>query len=163
MEEKNTNRKDIFDRIMELSVFSPVAPFYRKHKEVLLYLFFGGLTTVVSIVTFAVFYSGLGINEHVSNLISWVFAVSFAYVTNRVWVFTAHAEGARALLLEMGKFFGGRVFTLGVEELMIFVFITVLQFNAVLIKIIAQFVIVVLNYVISKLFVFKKTSIDTGS
>ncbi|MBQ9464180.1 MAG: GtrA family protein, partial [Lachnospiraceae bacterium] len=78
------------------------------------------------------------------------------FITNRVWVFDAQTEGAGAFLGQMAKFYGGRVFTLIVEEAILFVFITKLGFNSVLIKVIAQVVIVILNYLISKLLVFRK-------
>lgn len=91
-----------------------------------------------------------------SNVISWLTAVLFAFVTNRIWVFPTKTKGFAAFIFQMAKFYGGRLFTLGVEELMLFVFVTKLQINAVLIKLIAQVVVVILNFVISKLFVFKK-------
>lgn len=147
---------DIFDKIMSLPGLRVFEPIYKKYKEQLLYLFFGGLTTVISIVTFAVLCKGLGWNEHISNVISWILAVSFAFVTNRIWVFDAKTEGAAAFLRQMASFFGGRLATLGVEELILLVFITWLGWNEMLVKIAAQVIIIVLNYVISKLWIFKK-------
>ncbi len=152
MEEK----KDIFDRIMALPGLRVLEPFYKKYKEILLYLFFGALTTVVSIGSYAALNVGLGVNELIANVISWICAVTFAFFTNRVWVLAAQTEGAGAFLGQMAKFCGGRIFTLIVEEAILFVFITKMGFNSVLIKVIAQVVIVVLNYLISKLLVFRK-------
>ena len=128
--------------------------FYQKHKSVILYIFFGGLTTVVSIGSFVVFDSLLHLDPLIANLLSWVCAVSFAYVTNRTWVFSSKATGA-AVPKEIASFVAGRLFTLGLEEVMILVFVTWLNFNSTLIKFLAQFVVLVLNYVISKLFVFR--------
>ena len=76
-------RGDVFDRMMCLPVLNRMEPFYREHKEILLYLFFGGLTVVVSIATYAFFIRALGADALVANLFSWIFAVSFAYITNR--------------------------------------------------------------------------------
>ena len=82
-------KRDIFDRMMALPLLNIFEPFYKKNKEVLLYLFFGGLTFIVSIVTYAVFNVSMGINELIANVMSWVLAVLFAFATNRVWVFQA--------------------------------------------------------------------------
>ena len=82
-------KRDIFDRMMALPILNIFEPFYKKNKEVLLYLFFGGLTFIVSIATYAVFNVSMGINELIANVMSWVLAVLFAFATNRVWVFQA--------------------------------------------------------------------------
>ena len=153
--------KDIFDRIMALPGLRIFEGFYKKYKEILLYLFFGALTTVVSIGSFAVLQVGLGMNVLVANVISWILAVTFAFITNRIWVFDAKTEGAGQFLVQMAKFFGGRVFTLIDEEAILFVFITKLGMNSVLIKVIAQVVIVILNYLISKLLVFRKRETES--
>lgn len=149
-------KEDIFDKIMKLPGLRMLEPFYKKYKEILLYLFFGGLTFVVSIVTYAYFNVVLGINELVANVISWVLAVLFAFVTNRIWVFQAPTHTAGEFVRQMVSFFGGRVLTLVVEELILLVFITVLHFASMPVKVVAQIVVIVLNYIISKLIVFRK-------
>ena len=147
-------KEDIFDRLMHLPVLRIFEPFYKKHKEVLLYLLFGGLTTLVSIATFALFMA-LGLNELIANVLSWILAVLFAYVTNRTWVFVSEAETTGAVAKEIASFFGGRVATLLVEEAILAIFITWLGFPAIWVKVAAQVIVIVLNYVISKFFVFK--------
>ena len=127
-----------------------------KYKEVLLYLIFGGLTTVVSLVSFWIFVNVLGINVLIANVLSWICAVTFAYVTNAKWVFEARPETRGEMLRQFVSFYTGRLATLGVEELLLLVFVTLLGCNEMLIKLIAQVVVVVLNYVISKLVVFRK-------
>ena len=149
-------KEDIFDRMMHLHLFRIFEPFYQKNKEMLLYLLFGGLTTIVSIGSYAWVNVGLGINELIANIISWIFAVTFAYVTNKIWVFQSKITGFFDVCREMTKFYGGRLFTLGVEELLLFLFITLLHGNSVLVKFAAQIVILVLNYIISKIFVFRR-------
>ena len=149
------DKLDIFDRIMGLPGFRHFQAPYKTHKSVLLYLFFGGLTTVISIGTFIAFDNYLGIDVLVANFLSWICAVSFAYVTNRVWVFSSCATG-KAMLREMLSFVGGRVATLGFEELVLWVFVSLLDFNSTIVKILAQVGVLILNYVISKIFVFKK-------
>ncbi|NLZ45488.1 MAG: GtrA family protein [Clostridiales bacterium] len=149
-------KKDIFDKIMSLPVLNILEGFYKKNKSVLLYLFFGALTTLLSIIVFYIFGTTLDLNEHIANVISWICAVTFAFVTNRIWVFNAPTKTMKDLLLQGRNFYGGRLLTLGIEEVILLLFITILGFNKNLVKIVAQFVILVLNYFISKLFVFRK-------
>lgn len=152
---ENTEKKDIFDKIMGLPGLRILEPFYKKNKEVLLYLFFGGLTVVVSVVTYGYFTMGCHMNELVANVISWIIAVLFAFITNRIWVFDKPTDTMGAFLRQLVSFLGGRVLTLLVEEALLFVFITCLDFNSMLVKVVAQVVVIVLNYVFSKWFVFK--------
>ena len=156
-------RPDIFDKIMHLPVFRIFEPFYKKHKEVLMYLFFGVLTTAVSFVTAGISKSLLekaGASGDTVTLLStafsWVCAVTFAYVTNRIWVFNSETKGAKGILIEMASFYGGRLFTFFAEMLMMWVGHSVLEFNYWATKIVANVVVLILNYVISKLLVFRK-------
>lgn len=149
------SKEDIFDRIMELPVLRILDPFYKKNKEILLYLFFGGMTFLVSISSYAVFNIQIGWNALVANIASWILAVAFAYVTNRIWVFTSSADSKRGIAREVVSFVSGRIVTLVIEELILLVFVTALEMNSILIKIVAQVVVIALNYVISKLVVFK--------
>ena len=149
-------KKDIFDAIMSWPVMKPFRPFYTAHKEVLLYLFFGGLTTLVSIGVFALFTSSMGLDPLWANVLSWIAAVLFAYVTNRTWVFADKADTREGILREMASFFGGRLATLGMEEALIALFITWLGFPAMPVKIVSQIAVIAANYFISKFFVFKK-------
>lgn len=150
-------REDVFDRIIRLRVFGFVRPFYVAHKEVLLYLFFGGLTTLISIVSFAAFYDKFGFNEHLANVSSWVLAVAFAFWTNRTWVFkgTTGGDGV-SFLKEITGFYGGRVLTLIVEEIIVFAFISLMRLPALYVKLSGQVVVLVLNYLVSKFWVFRK-------
>lgn len=147
--------RDIFDRIMALPGLRIFEPFYKKNKEMLLYLFFGFLSFVISISTYALFNKALNINELLANIFSWIITVMFAFFTNRIWVFDSHTESMEEFVKQMLSFYWGRVVTLVIEEIILFVFITLLGMSSMLIKVIAQVVVIVLNYVISKLFVFK--------
>lgn len=148
--------KDIFDRIMELPGLRVFNGIYKKNKEVLLYLFFGVLTTVVSIVVFALCNVTLGINELVSNVISWIVSVAFAFFTNRIWVFAAPTKTASEFVRQLISFYGGRVLTLVLEEAIILIFVTMLGMPSMVIKLVAQVIVVVGNYIISKIIVFGK-------
>ena len=131
---------------------------FQKYREPLLYLIFGGLTTIVSIVSYAACERILGMDPLVANIISWILAVSFAYVTNRKWVFESRAVGTGPVLREIVSFFGGRLATLGLEEVMLWVGIRLMGLDSLLVKLIAQIAVILSNYVISKVFVFRKKS-----
>lgn len=128
---------------------------FQQHREVLLYLFFGGLTFIVSIASYALCERLLGMDALVANVVSWVLAVLFAFYTNRKWVFDGQSDGAKGLAAQMASFFGGRMFTLVVEELILLVFVTRLGLDSVAVKVVAQVVVIVLNYFISKFLVFR--------
>lgn len=147
--------EDIFDRIMSLPGLRVFFGLYRRYKSALLYLFFGVLTTLVSIGSFVASNEALRLDPLISNVISWICAVTFAYLTNRVWVFRSAAKG-REIWTEALSFYSGRLATLGIEEAMLLIFVTALHFDSLLIKILAQFVVLVLNYFISKWLVFRK-------
>ena len=136
----------------------------KKYKSVILYVIFGGLTTVVDwSVSFLLYYLwGDAIDTtpvllHGANVIAWVAAVAFAYVTNRVWVFESKRRGFLPVLGEIAAFAGGRVLTLLLQEAIMGVFCTWLGYNEYLFKIIAAVLVVILNYFISKLLVFRKS------
>lgn len=149
-------KKDIFDKLMALPVLNILEPFYKAHKEVLLYLFFGGLTFIISIASYAFFDITMEMNELVANIFSWIIAVLFAYITNRTWVFENTKSSAAGIVQELIMFMSGRVATLVVEEVILLVFITWLGFGSMVVKIVAQVIVIVLNYIISKLIVFKE-------
>jgi len=156
------NEKDIFDKLMSLKIFGPFLPLWQKHREALLYLFFGVLTTAVNMVVFFAL-NAAGVNELVSNAAAWVLAVLFAYVTNSIWVFRQKGESAGDKLRQIFSFYAGRVATLLFEEAALYIFITKLSFAVAPVKIAAQIAVIVLNYIISKLLVFtKKGNRDNG-
>lgn len=147
--------KDFFDKIMLLPILVKFYPFYEKNKEILLYLFFGGLSFFISVMMYILFYAFLGYNELIANVISWVITVMFAFFTNRLWVFKSNVESLKDYIFQMISFYGGRVITLIIEEVVLFIFITCLHFSSIIVKIVAQVIIIVLNYVISKLIIFR--------
>ena len=148
-------KKDIFDRIMSLPVLNIFEPFYKKHKEGLLYLFFGGLAFFLSIFLYWFMYSVMHLNELVNNTIDWIICVAFQFFTNRTWVFDGKVDNTRDFVKQAASFTLGRLFTLVVEDVLLFIFITLLGFAQMPVKLAATFVVIALNYVISKLFVFK--------
>ena len=149
-------KKDIVDKFVDRWAPIIIKKIYDKYKEGILYLFFGGLTFLISVITYAVFTEVCRINELIANIISWMIAVLFAYCTNRTWVFESQASSIEKILSEMCSFFCGRILTLIIEEIILYIFITRMQFNNLIVKIIAQIVVIALNYVISKMWIFKK-------
>lgn len=136
---------------------------YLKYKEQLLYLIFGGLTTVVDFaISFLLYYLWTDAMQdsawlvHVADGIAWVAAVTFAFVTNRVWVFESNKRGFLPVMGELVVFAGGRVATFLVQEGIMLLFVTWLGLNAYVFRILAAILVIVLNYIISKLLVFRK-------
>ena len=127
-----------------------------KYKEIIAYLFFGGLTTVVNIVVYFICTSVLGLKYLVANAISWVVSVAFAYVTNRTWVFESKVKGFSAILREMTTFVGCRVLSGVMDMAIMFVSVDVIGIPDSAAKFITQVVVVVLNYIFSKLIIFRK-------
>ena len=110
---------------------------------------------MVSIGSYALFERVFGWEPLIANLFSWILAVVFAYITNRIWVFDNAADGLKGVFREVVSFFGGRVFTLIVEEIILYIGITVLGCNSIATKTVGQIIVIILNYFISKIIVFK--------
>ncbi len=123
-------------------------------REMLLYLVFGGLTFGVSMGSFLLFNLILGMHELTANIISWIAAVLFAFLTNRLWVFDVSTGSCMEFVKQMFSFFAGRFTTLAIEEVILFIFVTILEFHSLFVKIPAQVIVIIINYVISKRFVF---------
>lgn len=128
---------------------------YTEHREIILYVVFGGMTTALDWVISFVLYA-MQVNVHVADVIAWCAAVLFAFVTNRILVFRSNQKGNLAILCELSTFAGGRVLTLLLQELMVFVFYDCLFWNPYVVKILAAILVVILNYFISKFLVFRK-------
>ena len=131
---------------------------YKKYKEIINYLIFGVLTTVVSLATYYIcVFTFLNpenpVELQIANIISWIFAVLFAYVTNRKYVFESKEKNK---VKEATKFVGSRVFTLILDMGVMWLGVTILGFSDKIMKMVSQVLIIIGNYIISKLFVFKK-------
>lgn len=135
---------------------------YKKYEEIINYLIAGVLTTVVSLVVkwgllFTILDPKNSVQLQVAVVISWIAAVVFAYITNRIFVFKSKSK---KILKEITSFFGARLLTLGLEMLIMWFFVTFLKLNSdlwVLIwTMVAQILVIIFNYIFSKLFVFKK-------
>ena len=127
-----------------------------KYQDIISYLFFGVLTTVVNYLVYLPCYNLLGISGSVSNVIAWVFAVAFAYLTNKPFVFKSYDWSKQTVIPELSKFIGSRVFSGALETAIIFVTVDVLAWNGNAMKLVTSVLVVIVNYVASKLVVFKK-------
>ncbi len=137
---------------------------YNNNREIINYLIVGGLTTFISLIAyyvcvFTLFDPDVALELQIANIISWIVGVSFAYVTNRIFVFKSKEKNK---LKECTFFVGSRVLTLLLDMFIMFLFVTVLHFNDKLFKIISQILVIIFNYIISKFFVFKTGGNNEG-
>lgn len=127
-----------------------------KHYDILSYLFFGVLTTVVNYIVYLPCYNLLNLSAAVSNVIAWAVAVAFAYLTNKPFVFHSHDWSVKTVVPELAKFVGSRVASGALETAIIFVTVDLLLWSGNIMKLVTSVLVVILNYVASKLLVFRK-------
>lgn len=125
-------------------------------KEFSWYIVFGALTTLVAIGSFYVFARCLNMNYILSNILSWFLAVAFAYITNKIWVFKDKATNKKDLIREITTFLSGRVISLVVEIVGMFLLIDYIGIAIMIAKGFISIIVALLNYIFSKLVVFKK-------
>ncbi len=129
---------------------------FLKYKEVILYLVFGGLTTLVNIVCYAVCARGFHMGTLVSNGIAWVLSVLFAYVTNKIFVFESKTDSVREAVRELVSFIACRAGTGVLDMAVMYVTVDMLGWYDVLMKILSNIIVIILNFVFSKLVIFRK-------
>ena len=127
-----------------------------KYFDILAYLVFGVLTTVVNYLVYLPCYNLLEMSAAVSNVIAWAVAVAFAYLTNKPFVFRSHDWSAKTVVPELTKFVGSRIASGALETGIIFLTVDLLAWNGNVMKLVTSVIVVVLNYIASKLLVFRK-------
>lgn len=127
-----------------------------KYEAVLSYLFFGGLTTLVNFLIYFPLYNWLHFSGAISNVLAWMVAVVFAYLTNKPFVFKSHDWSRKTLIPEFTKFVACRVGSGLLETVSIFLFVDLLLWNGNWVKLVVSVLVVVLNYISSRWLVFKK-------
>ena len=132
--------------------------FFKKRIDIILYIFFGLCTTFVNMIAYWLFARQLKLDIMTSNIIAWVLAVLFAYITNRKWVFHSKASSIKEISSEIISFFGCRLATGIVDCLCMYIFVELIGFDDMIIKVVSNIIVVVLNYVASKLIIFKNKS-----
>lgn len=131
---------------------------YIKYQEITNYLFFGILTTIINLITYYILILTIlnpnnPLELQISNIIAWITSVTFAYITNKKYVFKSNETNIKK---EIIKFYTSRLTTLFIDISLMFIFVTILKLNDKLIKLIIAIIIIILNYILSKLIVFKK-------
>ena len=127
-----------------------------RNKSLVLYLLFGGLTTIVNIITYYICYERLLVSNFLSTIIAWLFSVIFAYLTNKIFVFESKTTGCKAWIQEILSFFGCRVATGIMDTVIMVVAVDYLHQNSMLWKVISNVLVIIINYVASKYLIFKK-------
>ena len=129
---------------------------WKKHEEAMNYLFWGGVAFVLSVILFYLFANVMGLYEQIANILSWIICVIFTYLTNRFFVFKSKIKGLKRIGKEFSDFVTARILTLVMENLILFVMIDLLTIHNMIAKLVGQFVVIVSNYILSKLWIFRK-------
>ena len=137
-------------------MFSKIRALIEKYWDILTYLVFGVLTTVVNYIIYLPLYNLMGMSATASNAIAWVAAVAFAYLTNKPFVFRSYDWSMKTVVPELTKFVSCRIGSGVLETVIILVTVDILGWNGNIWKLFTSVLVVVLNYVASKLFIFKK-------
>ncbi len=142
-------------KVVQVKKMSTLKKLYQKNEEIINYLVFGGLTTLVNVVVFFVFNSLLGVQYLIANAISIVLSILFAFFTNKKYVFKSETLTAQAWLKEFLLFCSFRLVSAGFDMLSMWILVGGLELDSNLAKLATQFIVVVLNYFFSKWFIFK--------
>lgn len=129
-----------------------------KYKEMILYVFFGGLTTLVNWLLYWLLADFLHMPYLWATAVSQLAAILFAYITNRIWVFESKVSGFRGVALEMAKFFGCRGASFFLDLGCMYVGVDLLCWNDKLMKLLSNIIVILVNYVLSKIFVFRDSA-----
>ena len=128
----------------------------KKYQSFILYGIFGVLTTIVNLVAYHLCYYRAGMSNTLSNVIAWILAVTFAYLTNKVWVFKSRSWSFPVLRREVPAFFSCRLATGILDLVIMYICVDILGWHAMLMKVVSNVLVIILNYIFSKLIIFKK-------
>jgi putative flippase GtrA len=124
--------------------------------EKISYLFFGGLTTVINIAVYWAFTSLISFNYFISSIIAWIISVIFAFITNKLYVFKSKKSDSKSIIKEGMSFVTFRILTLGLDLGTMFLMVQIIKTNDIFAKIVANVLVIVVNYFASKLIIFRK-------
>lgn len=139
-------KKSLIKRIMDKLI----------NRETITYMIAGGLTTAVNFISYESLYQ-IGLPNLTANAWAWVIAVTFAYIVNKKSVFRAKSSGILEELLNIAKFFAARLVTLGIEQSGMYYFVEKLGLHRLMVKASLAVIVIVLNYIFSKVFIFGKS------
>ncbi|MHA5128902.1 GtrA family protein [Oenococcus oeni] len=137
--------------------------YYQRKRSVVNYIIFGVSAFFISFLVFALLEQLTPMDWATANIVAWIAATIFSYYTNRSYVFNSHHEKILSEAIEMARFFVGRGFTLIAEQLILWIGIQLLGMYSLTVKLIAQIVVITLNYLISKFIVFRKKEKHSSS
>lgn len=150
-----SHTKEMIKTIEELIDTKEHVSWYNKTKEILWYGFFGILTTLINIISFYLL-DKTGMNVYVNNFIAWFLSVLFAFITNKLFVFDSKSFDKKVFLKEIASFFFFRIVSLGIDMAGMYICLSILNMNKMVSKILMNVIVIVANYVFSKIFIFKK-------
>ncbi len=127
-----------------------------KYKAFLLYAIFGILTTVINLISYYILYNMIGWENVPSTALAWLVAVVFAFVTNKYWVFGSKSVELKTMLYELFTFFMCRIATGILDMLIMYIAVDVESWNEMIWKLLSNIIVIIINYVASKLIIFKK-------
>ena len=130
--------------------------FFRKHRMLTAYILWGIITTLVNLITYFVCTNLLRWDYLLSNLTAWILAVLFAFFVNKILVFHAGNWQKSAVFSELGKFIGARVFSFLAESFLLWLGVSVMKISDGIVKIVVGIIVIAMNYIFSKLLIFKK-------
>lgn len=128
----------------------------KKYQQPILYLFFGICTTIVNIITYYLSAHILSLSVILSTCLAWLVSVIFSYITNKWWVFESKSLRLKAVIQEFLSFTGCRLFTGACDLLIMLIFVDSLGMDDLFVKIASNILVVVLNYIFSKMIIFKR-------
>ncbi|MBQ9385094.1 MAG: GtrA family protein [Ruminiclostridium sp.] len=129
---------------------------FKKYRDIISYGFFGLCSTIVNIVAYYLLYNIAGVPNVISAALAWLIGVGFAFISNKLWVFNSKSWDRKTVIHETVTFFSARVLTGLLDVLIMYVAVDVCHFNSTLWKCISNAVVIILNYIASKLVIFKK-------
>lgn len=141
-------------------MFEKLKSLFIKYRELISYVFFGGLTTLVSWGSYFVLNEVFHAHYLISQTLSWILAVLFAFVTNKKYVFEDKTSSKNNIIVQLAQFTASRLFSFAVETVLLIITVDVMKMNENIAKIAVSVITVVLNYFTSKFIVFKKTDTD---
>ncbi|WP_297376730.1 GtrA family protein [uncultured Helcococcus sp.] len=129
---------------------------YFRYKGPILYIFFGGITTLINIISYYISYKTLHLSNVTSTILAWIFSVIFAFISNKIWVFESKSWNKNIVTKELVSFVSVRLLTGFLDIAIMYIGVDLLNYNGLLMKIASNLFVLVSNYIGSKLFIFKK-------
>lgn len=126
-----------------------------KYEEIIKYIIFGVLTTLVNYVSYAMLTRIFDLEIFISNLIAWLLSVIFAFITNKLIVFKSKELDIKVIAKEITSFFAARIFSLLLDMVILYIAVDLMQMNDLIIKLISNIIVIIINYLFSKIFIFK--------